>query len=78
MDKSYDPGSVYGHDPDTGIARELPEMQPVRVRERAAGVCVHCGDHVEADHGGHLWATDLNDGHPLWCEPSPDKSHALS
>ena len=77
MNKSYDPGSVYGYDPDTGIARERPEVQPVRQVVTARGVCVHCRDHVEADRNGALWATDMNDGQPLWCEPSPDKSHSL-
>ena len=25
MNSSYDPHSVYGHDPDTGLPRELPD-----------------------------------------------------
>lgn len=40
-------------------------------------ICVYCGDEVKPDRKGHLWAADLNDGQPLWCETAPDKRHAL-
>jgi hypothetical protein len=34
MKSSYDPHSVYGYDPDTGVARELPEwMRPGPVNQ---------------------------------------------
>jgi hypothetical protein len=41
------------------------------------GCCAYCGDEVKADRKGYLWATDPNDGQPLWCDPSPDRRHAL-
>ena len=45
--------------------------------EAEAQRCAYCGDEVKADRMGHLWATDPNDGQPLWCDPAPDKRHAL-
>lgn len=39
--------------------------------------CVYCGKEVRPDRKGYLWATDPNDGHPIWCETAPGKRHAL-
>lgn len=37
MDKQYDAHSVYGYDPDTGVARDAPDMTLY---------CPGCGDPI--------------------------------
>lgn len=69
VSKSYDPGSVYGYDPDTGIAREMPEVEPARVRpyvgdpELTTYPCHGCGERMRP--GDVTWETVQAAGHVI-------------
>jgi hypothetical protein len=62
-------------------------MPSTRVTSKTAKTqCTGCGREVQADRKGHLWATDRNDGSPLWCydpaipftERGPFRAHGAS
>lgn len=61
MDKRYDPHSVYGYDPETGVARTPPELhhEPRVRREPVESLTIYpchgCGERMRP--GDVVWVT---------------------
>ncbi len=68
--KSRDPHSVYGYDPETGLAREPVQLDPLP-RPDTRQACLGCGariDHgqvvmVTVQAGNHVITVPAHDGH---------------